>query len=230
MGEEASPRRDRWGMGPRSNRGAWLVVLTGILGSSHWGCASGPPRYPTSLQPPTAPRRPPGVSLDRPFATPTVQTHDERLTVLVPPLDPVLGRQVVAAFFASVQAQDTQALGKTLAQHAVQQQMGGGKGYRDARDYWQRRFARLDYRALSNVSLYRPEDVDIRHTAKSPLPFPVGEEEPWSSPGGALVLTVPLLTTHVGNTRLFGPFLSFTLVEENDQLVIARIAEEFQLP
>lgn len=235
---DARPRRAPLGGGPVRGgplrgvlaRGSRLACAAGLACLAGWvGCAAAPPDYGTRLEPATAPRRPPGVALERPFAPPTLASHDERTDVLLPPLDVSQARSLLNAFLVAVLAEDAETLEALLAPGAVQQ-LSSGRDFRSARDYWRRRLARLDYDALAVTSLYRPQDVQVRRTddATSFL-APADDERHRPRHPRELALTVRPLTTHAGNTRLFGPELTFVIVDDGDGLVIARILEDFQL-
>lgn len=203
-----------------------LVSPFTVWGLMVVGCSAGPPDFPTSVRPPSSLRRPPGVALERRFVSPTPDTRDERTTVLVPPLDVTEARRLIDAFFAAVQAEDSRSLDRLFARGAVQQ-LSSGRELRSARDYWQRRFARLDYRSLT-PPLYRDDEVRVRRAEDA------GEEFTPDEPGhplrsGELSLTLQPLATHLQNVRVFGPELTFLVVEEEGRLVIARILEDFQL-
>lgn len=190
------------------------------------GCTAGPPDFPTSVQPPSAPRRPPGVALERPFVPPKSDTQDERTTVLVPPLDVMEARRLIDAFFAAVQTEDSRSLDRLFARGAVQQ-LPSGRELRSARDYWQRRFARLDYQALT-PPIYRGHEVRVQRAEDARQGLATDEpNHPLKS--DELSLTLQPLTTHLQNVRVFGPELTFLVVEEEGRLVIARILEDFQL-
>lgn len=210
-------------MSPHAPRPLVAAPLVAALVSTA-ACTAGPPDYPTLVDPPAAPRRPPGVALERRFVPPDLETRDPRTVVLVPPLDPADARRLVDAFFSAVRAEDIPSLDLLFAQGAVQQH-ASGRELRNAREYWRRRFARLDYEGLTEP-VYRTEDVRIRRPEDGGED-PDGRLRPPAT--GELMLTLQPLTTHLQNLRVFGPELTFFVAEEDGRLVIARISEDFQL-
>lgn len=193
------------------------------------GCASSPPDYPTRLEPPGGPRRAPGVSIEPRFAAPTPASHDERKRVLAPPLDASQALELVEAFLRAVQREDATALDALLSPGAVQQ-LTSGRDFRSAREYWRRRLTRLNYDALPATSLFRPGDVQIRRADDAPSFVGSASDSGYRPRAeGEIALTVRPSTTHAGNVRLFGPELTFVIVDDGERLVIARILEDFQL-
>lgn len=189
-------------------------------------CAGGPPRYETSLERPEAPRRPPGVSVERRFATPTSSDEDPRIVVVTPPLEVEEAKRAVDAFLSAVQRKDARAL-EPLLEPGATQQLTSGRELRSAREFWQRRLARLDYGALPEGPLFRAREIQVRREEDTSPPL--AGESAGRGPAGPLTLTVPLLVTHAGGTRLFGPSLTFVFTEVEGRLLIARILEDFQL-
>jgi hypothetical protein len=180
-------------------------------------------------EPPARERRPPGVPLERSFAPTSAASHDERTRVLTPPLDVGQARGLVEAFFEAVRSENLRALEDLLAADATQQS-NAGRELRGAREYWERRLARLDYEALPEGALFREQDIEIRRAEDdAPADRPASDAEGASSGGAELALGVPLLITHAGTTRLFGPRLTFVFVERAGRLQIARILEDFQV-
>jgi hypothetical protein len=168
------------------------------------------------------PRRAPGISLDPQFAEPTTVEDEPRTLVLTPPVDSREAKQVLSRFLEAVVNEDITTLTRLLAPGALQQ-LGSGGEVRAAGDYWQKRLARLDYAPLRGEPLFRPEEV--RLVRAESLPGPGGLRlEPRQ-----IALTMPVLTTHSGKVRLFGPELTFVISENGDRLTLARIIEDFQL-
>ncbi len=200
-----------------------------IASAGPLGCASSPPDYPTRLEPPGETRRAPGVSLEPRFATPTLRSHDERTQMLSPPLDSSHALELVETFLRAVQRGDATTLDALLSPGAVQQLMSG-RDFRNAREYWRRRLTRLNYGALPLTPLFRPGDVQIRRASDRPS-FLGSASDGGYHPReeGEIALTVRPSATHADNVRLFGQELTFVIVEDGEQLVIARILEDFQL-
>jgi len=99
-----------------------------------------------------------------------------------------------------------------------------------ARKYWRRRLTRLNYDALPATSLFRPGDVQIRRADDAPSFVGSASDNGYRPRAeGEIALTVRPSTTHAGNVRLFGPELTFVIVDDGERLVIARILEDFQL-
>lgn len=193
------------------------------------GCSKTPPRFPTTTERGTVARRPPGVPIERPFAPSTSASHDVRTRVLTPPLDVREAQRLVASFFRAVRTEDFRALEPLLTADAAQQS-SAGRELRGAREYWQRRLARLDYGALPEGTLFREQDIEIRREDDEASGPPRGDGASGGVPGqGELVLGVPVLITHAGAARLFGPRLTFVFVEQEGHLLITRILEDFQL-
>ncbi len=141
--------------------------------------------------------------------------------MLTPPVDSREARRTVEQFLEAVVSEDVTTLTRLLAPGAVQQ-LGAGGEVRSAGDYWQKRLARLDYSTLRGEALFRPEAVRLLR-AESPGPTGVRLEP------RQVALTMPVVTTHAGKVRLFGPELTFVLSEDGERLTLARIIEDFQL-
>lgn len=181
-------------------------------------CAS-TPRFATLARPPAEPRRAPGVALDLRFAAPTAT--EPRALVLTPPVDAREARRTVELFLDAVVREDVTAVTRLLAPGAVQQ-LGTNGETRSAADYWQRRLARLDYGAVRGEALYRPEHVRVVRANGEGAPGPKLEPR-------ELAITLPLVTTHAGKVRLFGPELTFVVSETEGGPTLSRIIEDFQV-
>jgi hypothetical protein len=204
----------------RSKRFDWgRCAALLVVGTTACG---GAPRYPTSTKLLEVPRRAPGVSIDPQFAAPTATGEEPRTLVLTPPVDSRAARRTVEQFLEAVVNEDPTTLSRLLAPGALQQ-VGVGGEVRSAGDYWQKRLARFDYAALRGEPLFRPEEVRLVRADAEPGLHGLRLEP------RQVALSIPVITTHAGKMRLFGPSLTFVVTENGEQLTVTRIIEDFQL-
>jgi hypothetical protein len=195
-------------------------------------CATaGTPRFATVSERPDGPARAPGVAVDESSELPQPSTSartDQQLIVLRTPLDSALPKAIVDRFFVAVLHEDEAALKELLLDEASVQ-FGTQGSRQSARTFWQTRFARLDYDALSGQAVLRERALEIygaddaaRLGSARTLPLPV-------RPGEVLV-RAPIAHTHTGKTRLFGDEIVFLLAPRREAYRISMMLEEFALP
>lgn len=205
----------------------WLALALAV------GCAgrAEPLRFATTTELADEPRRPAGVAVDPAPELPPSATDaraEQGLVVLRAPLDAEAARQVVRDFFRATVEQSIERLEKLLGDQAYVQ-AGTAMGRQQAQSFWRLRLSRLDYGALAGHVLFRDADVEVYRSEDVPglrPPRALG----LALQGQDVLVRVPVATTRVGRTRLFGDEITFLLRPTGGAFKIVEMAEDFQLP
>jgi hypothetical protein len=212
---------------------SWSLFEFALL-TAFAGCACGRTHnleFQTRSPEPVTLRHAPGVAVDPAHELPAATrsaTHQNGLVVLQAPGNVQPDRALVESFFDAVTERDSGKLERLLAPNAKTKSSARATEI-DALDFWKARLTRLDYGKLVgqgiyrrySIEVYRPEDLAVLGSDRN-VPVNVGE--------GEVAVRVPLYTSEVDKTRLFGSEIVFLLTPTSDGLRIVEIVEDFQLP
>ncbi len=203
-----------------------------LLASLSIGCASGRAlQFETQSEPEEAPRRAPGVAIDRapelPAAAQSAVTGAGVAQLTTPP-DTSLARKTARRFLELMLRGSFRELEPIIDEQAWFN-TGPTGGRQRARHFMQTRMARVDYSKLSINSLYRQADVETYRAEDLPG-LGKGRSVPRVVQGDDVLVRVFISTPRVGRTRVFGDEVSFVLRPSDGGFSVVEIVEDFQLP
>lgn len=210
-----------------------------------WACAAGwcalcasncqlerPTALATASALPSAPRLPDAVAVDPldslPAATNRGQTR-ARLISLREPADASGAMQTIRAFFSAASREDPRALRAVLSSDASLTSSASSSGP-PAEAQWDRRFSKLDYRAIGPAAIYRESAVEVYRYED--LDAPVGDRpsRPAMMMPDDIAIRVPIDVRKAGADRLFGDEILFVLRRIDGAFRIRAMIEDFQPP
>jgi hypothetical protein len=184
-----------------------------------------------SSLPEDEPRRPAAVAVDPAPALPPPAPSasvEAGLVVLKTPQDTQAARQIVKDFFRAAVEQDADRLDKLLDEQAYVQ-AGASMGRQQAQSFWRLRLSRLDYGALAGQVVFRDAELEV-YKSEDLARLKPPRALAMSVQGDDVLVRVPIATSRVGRTRLFGDEVTFLLRPSGSSFKIVEMAEEFQLP
>lgn len=177
------------------------------------------------------PRQAPAVAVDPAHELPDARrtvSEQNGLVVLRAPGNVQPDRALVEEFFEVVTERDSRKLERLLAPDAKAKTSARATEI-DALDFWKSRLARLDYGKLAIQGIYRRHSIEVYRSRDLAV---LGSDRyvPVDVSEGEVAVRVPLYTSEVDKTRLFGSEIVFLLTPTAQGLRIAEMVEDFQLP
>jgi hypothetical protein len=148
------------------------------------------------------------------------------IVVLAEPVDTRAARRVVSAFYAAVVDEATEDL-TVLCEPTAQSRISRKSRPERLVALWQRRFERLDYRALSTEVFYRESEMEV-HTARDAAALGAYRALPELPKAAEVLIRTPIVGSN--SAKLFGSDLVFLLRPSPAGYKIAQVYEDFRLP
>lgn len=205
-----------------------LVLVSPLLAICALGACAAAPANVASPSDQSHPH-PPGVGVDPVMSLPKAAdsgSTNRGIVVLTEPIDTRSARRVVNAFYAAVvdEATDDMTL---LCEPTAQARVSRKSRPERLIALWQRRFERLDYRALSTEVFYRESEMEV-HTARDAAAVGTSRSLPELPKAAEVLIRTPIVGGN--STRLFGNDLVFLLRPGPAGYKIAQVYEDFRLP
>jgi len=164
----------------------------------------------------------PVLTLPKPAET---GSAEHGVVVLAEPVDTRAARRVVEAFFSAVVDESVDDL-SLLCDSKAEARISARSRPTSLLVFWQKRFDRLDYRALSTEVFYRESEMEV-HTARDASTVGLSRSVPMSLSGAEVLIRTPIVAN---SSRLFGSDLVFLLKPSPTGYKIAQVIEDFRLP
>jgi hypothetical protein len=184
---------------------------------------------PAKVAAPNERPHPPGVGVDPVMSLPRPTDSGSTgrgIVVLAEPIDTRAARRVVKAFYAAVVDEATDDL-TVLCEPTAQSRISRKSRPERLVVLWQRRFERLDYRALSTEVFYRESEMEV-HTARDAAALGAARSLPELPKAAEVLIRTPIVGSN--SAKLFGNDLVFLLRPSPAGYKIAQVYEDFRLP
>jgi hypothetical protein len=188
-------------------------------------------------------RHPDGIAVDPAEFPPEARESasvSEGVVSLQTPLGPEAAKETTKSFLVALSREDLESLRKVTTPDATS--INPATRSRESAFYFfSKRFSRLDYFYLSNVSFWQEERIELYRANEAstlwtdtvgPTATPVVGTPPTMSDAldpADVVVRVPLTTPRTGASQLLGDEMTLLLRRSGGKYVIHRIVEEFSL-
>lgn len=188
-------------------------------------------------------RRPDGVAVDPlaypPEAVERAEAQDGVVTLRTP-LGVDAARDAATTFLNALVREDADTVRQRLTPDALSINPST-RGRENAFYFFSRRFARLEYQFLLNVSFYQDEQLQLFRAGEGTdfwTDLVGSSAQGAGAPGqvsdaletGDVLVVVPVSVTRSGTAQLFGEELTLLLRRSGGRYLVHRVVEDFALP